>query len=240
VNMSVYDPTQPLRMKQIDLDGDGQGDACDPDKDDDGVANLEDCSPYNKEVAADWDKDGYCDDGCSVDQAAVESGGGDCSPCHWECERVAAMYGTDIFDADNCIARCRKDNCIVPDDPFCAPLDACDDVGTDCAPQAWHDCEQLYANDQADADRDGVGDKCEGLTAGSLTVKPSVTGLRAMDWFGGSALVTSQDEYDVAFRTWGGQRDDSSGHPRWTGLAVYWPDLRGTEHEGSGRLVPAR
>ena len=50
-----------------DADGDGIGDACDPDDDNDGVPDVDDCGPFNSRVGvavfyyADFDGDGFGD-----------------------------------------------------------------------------------------------------------------------------------------------------------------------------------
>ena len=69
---------------QWDLDSDGLGDQCDPDKDGDGVANEKDCNPENGLVYQDAPekcdgKDNDCDG--EVDENADVTNCQDCDPC---------------------------------------------------------------------------------------------------------------------------------------------------------------
>ena len=75
--------------------------------DGDGVHNLYDCHPMNRYLAADWDRDGFCDYlEENIDEIPPPN------PCEATCSAVKARYGND-FDFARCIFLCTHlDNCI--------------------------------------------------------------------------------------------------------------------------------
>ncbi len=160
---------------QADFDGDGIGDVCDPDDDNDGTDDTVDCSPFDAMVTVQTGD--VCDDGNDV--TVNDRIGADCV-CRGEgdldadgianeldnCPAIANADQAD-FDGDGAGDACDDDddNDGVADDVDCAPLDAnittargdvCDDgndgtrddvVGDDCM------CLGIF-----DFDNDGIPD----------------------------------------------------------------------------------
>lgn len=158
---------------QADMDGDGVGDACDPDIDGDGIPNEEDNCPYvynpdqtdtsgdgvGDACSDDRDGDGIpdnednCPDVPNPDQKDTDGDGvGDaCDP---------DIDGDGILNED--------DNCPYVPNPDQADMDgdgigdACDpDIDGDGIPNEEDNCPHVYNPDQADLDGDGVGDACD-------------------------------------------------------------------------------
>lgn len=121
---------------QSDLDGDGQGDACDPtpngDDDNDGVDNLEDnCINESNEDQADGDDDGVGD----------------------ACDNCAGDANGDQVDGDGDDYGDVCDNCLSIANPTQANGDG-DDYGDEC-----DIC--LSGDDDVDDDSDDVPDACD-------------------------------------------------------------------------------
>jgi MYXO-CTERM domain-containing protein len=156
---------------QLDSDGDGKGDSCDTDADNDGLT-ADNCPLVPNPNQGDADKDGIgdaCDDDADNDGVANAKD---------NCPLVANpdqkntdpnLYGDACdkdLDKDN--IEDSKDNC-----PMVANLDqvdadkdnigdACDqDKDNDKVLNALDNCPVLANSDQADADRDHLGDSCD-------------------------------------------------------------------------------
>lgn len=120
-----------------DLDGDGFGDACDPDRDGDLIADeVDNCLWRPNSHQADLDQDGQ-GDACDLDDDS------DAVP----------------DDADNCI---REANPLQSDRDLDGLGDECDpDADNDGIPDADDDCPTVPDPYQSDLDLDGVGDVCD-------------------------------------------------------------------------------
>jgi Thrombospondin type 3 repeat len=123
---------------QLDTDGDGQGDACDPDDDNDGVMDGEDNCPVTVNPGqGDLDGDGIgdaCD--ADLDGDGVDNVLDNCP--------LSANPGQDDADGDG-------------------EGDACDaDDDNDGVPDGADNCSLIANPGQADSDGDGQGDVCDG------------------------------------------------------------------------------
>lgn len=168
---------------QTDTDGDGLGDACDPDDDNDGVNDADDLQPLNPHVCQDLDTDG-CDDCTNFD--GTKDGFGP-NPDFDSLNDGLDTDGDGICDA---LGDLDDDNDGVPDfddadplDPFvCRDVDGdgCDDCSVTGADGSGGDpandgpdddldgvcdssdnCPGDANADQADSDGDGEGDACD-------------------------------------------------------------------------------
>lgn len=153
---------------QGDLDGDGIGDACEPDDwDGDGILNMHDCDNYNRYLKWDLDGDGVCEHGSEFSVVA----------CGLECLRIGSLYP---FYEDICLERCEAagDNCA--DDPEAPETRACQQVKAALESQVdppaleARQCTDLFANPQQENSYgdDNVGDRCE-TRANGVVLEPS-------------------------------------------------------------------
>jgi Thrombospondin type 3 repeat/PKD domain/Cadherin-like domain len=129
---------------QADADGDGLGDACDPDTDGDGVANASDnCPSVPNAGQVDTDGDGLGD----------------------ACDPLTDSDGDGMEDgADNCPSVANIDQADADGDGL---GDACDpDTDGDGVLNGADNCPAVANADQADADADGTGDACDPDTDG--------------------------------------------------------------------------
>ena len=133
-------------VDQADLDGDGAGDACDPDVDGDGVANGDDAFPTDGSESSDRDGDGIGDNADRFPDDANES--------------------TDADDdgvgdgADNCKDAANTDQADLDGD---GEGNVCDsDRDGDGVPNSSDNAPDDANADQADLDQDGIGDVIDG------------------------------------------------------------------------------
>ena len=149
---------------QDDQDGDGVGDACDPDVDGDGINNGPDNYPYcynptqDPAPCADTDGDGIINtaDNCpTVSNSNQLNTDGD------------SMGNACDPDDDNDGVNDGSDNCPLVANPSQANWngnalgDACEDSDGDGLMDAVDNCRGLANPSQADGDGDGYGDTCD-------------------------------------------------------------------------------
>ena len=160
---------------QGDVDGDGEGDACDPDADGDGLDNGVDNCPLADNADQtntdgdelgdacddDDDGDGVTDgvDNCPVDANAEQGdldqdGDGDaCDP---------DVDGDGIDDSiDNCVWISNLDQSDADGDGLGDACDADGDGDGDGVDDGEDNCPTTPNADQLDSDRDGLGDACD-------------------------------------------------------------------------------
>ena len=148
---------------QADFDGDGVGDACDDDQDADGVANDEDCNPFDPSDATDYDCDDLMgeDDNyetvANPDQADSDSNGvGDA------CNNDEDVDGDEWADnRDNCVSEPNPDQADTDQDGV---GDACNDTwdfDADEIEDTLDNCPATTNVEQIDTDEDGLGDACD-------------------------------------------------------------------------------
>jgi len=158
---------------QADLDGDGAGDVCDTDDDDDGVLDVSDTCPVdaNPDQAdndfdgagdacdPDDDNDGVldgvdnCDFTASSDQTDTD-GDGLGNVCDEDIDGDGALN-----DGDNCPLAPNSDQTNTDGD---FEGDACDDDDdNDSVPDVLDNCDTVPTLDQTDTDGDTLGDACD-------------------------------------------------------------------------------
>ncbi|XXX73111.1 thrombospondin type 3 repeat-containing protein [Sorangium sp. So ce134] len=166
--------------RQEDLDGDGAGDACDPDDDDDGALDGSDnCPSTANSTQRDTDGDGE-GDACDPDDDNDTVLDGD-DNCPWtqnadqrDSDENGVGDACDVDDdgdgvyndADNCPKAANPDQ---EDSDGDGAGDACDEDSVDSDGDGVLDgadsCPVVPNPDQADADADGVGDACDNCEA---------------------------------------------------------------------------
>ncbi|XP_059059045.1 cartilage oligomeric matrix protein [Achroia grisella] len=146
---------------QLDTDGDGLGDVCDPDMDNDGISNERDNCPraYNpRQEDTDGDSAGDACDNCprvpNVQQTDTDNDGvGDACDSDLDRDLDGIQDGMD-----NCPTVPNSDQHNVDGDEL---GDACDDDDDgDGIPDSQDNCPLVPNTDQTDSNNDFIGDAC--------------------------------------------------------------------------------
>ena len=148
---------------QIDLDGDGIGDACDEDDDGDGVPDADDQEPFNALVCSDLDND-MCED-CSTGQQRPRDDGPDADN--------DGICDLSDDDADNDGISNDVDNCPYAENPLQRDLDD-DGLGNVC---------------DSDADGDLIPNDTDLCPLAPTTIEPTESALSGVLGTNGIAVV---------------------------------------------------
>ena len=136
---------------QADFDGDGMGDVCDDDDDNDGVNDDVDCNSLDSLMSAIIGT--VCDDGLNT--TINDTIGVDCN-CVGDPDSDADGLRDDM---DNCPMNANVDQADFDGDGI---GDVCDDdVDGDSVANDSDNCPDIPNADQADLDMDGIGDICD-------------------------------------------------------------------------------
>lgn len=151
---------------------------CDPDRDDDGVEDVEDDAPSDPTRCRDLDGDG-CDD-CTLTGADSSGGNPD--------NDGPDADGDGICDlSDNCAATPNAGQADADLDGVGDVCDRCpgsrdsDDIDADGVPDGCDNCPSAANPAQSDADGDQVGDVCDECPADAGKVTPGSCGCGAPD-----------------------------------------------------------
>ncbi|MDP4548531.1 thrombospondin type 3 repeat-containing protein [Marinobacter sp. MDS2] len=137
--------------KQEDLDGDGVGDACDPDIDGDGTVNEQDPCPTDASNECDPDTGNPTYDPFDLNPTETDLDGDGVENSEDPCPRVPG------FNPAHCDAKADPDGDGIPSVyPSIEPF-----LTENKAGNAWDNCANVANPGQEDFNNNGVGDACE-------------------------------------------------------------------------------
>ena len=165
---STYNPNQ------LNADGDSEGNVCDADDDNDGVADTSDAFPFDASESVDTDGDGIGDNSDPTPNGDTDNDGIDNLADNCAAVSNADQLNTD-GDSEGNACDNDDDNDGVADASDAFPLDAAESTDTDG--DGIGDNSDAFPNDpdeSADADNDGVGNNSDNCA--------TVSNSNQLDW----------------------------------------------------------
>jgi hypothetical protein len=152
---------------QVNTDGDSEGNACDSDDDNDGVADASDAFPLDATESVDADGDGIGNNADSTPNGDTDSDGVDNLADNCASISNADQLNTD-GDSEGNACDSDDDNDGVADTSDAFPLDASESVDTDGdgIGNNADNCVAVTNAAQTDTDADGFGDACDNTPNG--------------------------------------------------------------------------
>jgi len=193
----------------LDTDGDGIGDACDEDDDDDGILDDGDGNGTDGDNPCIAGATENCDDNCptTVNPGQEDTDGGGIGDACDNCLSVVNPTQTDA-DEDGFGDEC--DDCTDLDG------DGYGDPGFPANTCELDNCPTMYSLDLTDSDGDGVGDVCESSTLQLRIVLAEVQGVQE------DSVLPAEATH--SFRFWVTNVNSGKDYNMANGFRVYSPD----------------